>query len=295
MDRQKSGQTDKNAKFRLMTAMFIFGTIGIFVRNIPLPSSVIALARGVIGTLFLIIFTKIRRIKISYTEIKNNLSILCLSGMLIGIHWIFLFEAYRNTTVAVATLCYYLAPVFVIIASPFVLKEKLTFKQIVCIGVALIGMIFVSGIFEKGGTENLQLKGIFFGIGAAIIYAVVILLNKHLKKISSYTMTIMQLGIAAAVLAPYTLLTQNTGSLTFNFTTLILLGIIGIINTGITYTLYFSAIQELKAHTIAIFSYIDPIVAILLSTLILREKPDVFTVIGGIMILGSTLISELSS
>lgn len=295
MDRQKSGQTDKNAKFRLMTAMFIFGTIGIFVRNIPLPSSVIALARGVIGTLFLIIFTKIRKIKISYTEIKNNLSILCLSGMLIGIHWIFLFEAYRNTTVAVATLCYYLAPVFVIIASPFVLKEKLTFKQVVCIGVALIGMIFVSGIFEKGGTENLQLKGIFFGIGAAIIYAVVILLNKHLKKISSYTMTIMQLGIAAAVLAPYTLLTQNTGSLTFNFTTLILLGIIGIINTGITYTLYFSAIQELKAHTIAIFSYIDPIVAILLSTLILREKPDVFTVIGGIMILGSTLISELSS
>ena len=295
MDRQKSGQTDKNAKFRLMTAMFIFGTIGIFVRNIPLPSSVIALARGVIGTLFLIIFTKIRKIKISYTEIKNNLSILCLSGILIGIHWIFLFEAYRNTTVAVATLCYYLAPVFVIIASPFVLKEKLTFKQIVCIGVALIGMIFVSGIFEKGGTENLQLKGIFFGIGAAIIYAVVILLNKHLKKISSYTMTIMQLGIAAAVLAPYTLLTQNTGSLTFNFTTLILLGIIGIINTGITYTLYFSAIQELKAHTIAIFSYIDPIVAILLSTLILREKPDVFTVIGGIMILGSTLISELSS
>jgi transporter, eamA family len=295
MDRQKSGQTDKNAKFRLMTAMFIFGTIGIFVRNIPLPSSVIALARGVIGTLFLIIFTKIRKIKISYMEIKNNLSILCLSGMLIGIHWIFLFEAYRNTTVAVATLCYYLAPVFVIIASPFVLKEKLTFKQAVCIGVALIGMIFVSGIFEKGGTENLQLKGIFFGIGAAIIYAVVILLNKHLKKISSYTMTIMQLGIAATVLAPYTLLTQNTGSLTFNFTTLILLGIIGIINTGITYTLYFSAIQELKAHTIAIFSYIDPIVAILLSTLILREKPDVFTVIGGIMILGSTLISELSS
>ncbi len=295
MDRQKSGQTDKNAKFRLMTAMFIFGTIGIFVRNIPLPSSVIALARGVIGTLFLIIFTKIRKIKISYTEIKNNLSILCLSGMLIGIHWIFLFEAYRNTTVAVATLCYYLAPVFVIIASPFVLKEKLTFKQVVCIGVALIGMIFVSGIFEKGGTENLQLKGIFFGIGAAIIYAVVILLNKHLKKISSYTMTIMQLGIAAAVLAPYTLLTQNMASLTFNFTTLILLGIIGIINTGITYTLYFSAIQELKAHTIAIFSYIDPIVAILLSTLILREKPDVFTVIGGIMILGSTLISELSS
>ena len=151
MERQDNGQNEKNAKIRLMAAMFIFGTIGIFVRNIPLPSSVIALARGIIGTLFLIIFTGIKKIKISYKEIKNNLIILCLSGMLIGIHWIFLFEAYHHTTVAIATLCYYLAPVFVIIVSPFVLKEKLSLKQAVCVVVALVGMIFVSGVLKKKG------------------------------------------------------------------------------------------------------------------------------------------------
>ena len=295
MDGQENEQNEKSAKIRLMAAMFIFGTIGIFVRNIPLPSSVIALARGIIGTLFLIIFTRIKKIRISYEEIKNNLVILCLSGMLIGIHWIFLFEAYHHTTVAVATLCYYLAPVFVIIASPFVLKEKLSFKQVACVAVALAGMIFVSGILKRGSMGNFQITGVLFGLGAAVIYATVIILNKHLKQISSYAMTIMQLGIAVAVLTPYTLLTQNMGELAFSFMTIILLGVVGIVNTGITYGLYFSGIKELKAHTIAIFSYIDPIVAIFLSIIILREKPDIFTIIGGALILGSTLASELSS
>ena len=295
MDGQKNEQNEKSAKIRLVAAMFIFGTIGIFVRSIPMPSSVIALARGIIGTLFLIIFTRIKKIRISYEEIKNNLVILCLSGMLIGIHWIFLFEAYHHTTVAVATLCYYLAPVFVIIASPFVLKEKLSLKQGVCVAVALVGMIFVSGIFKRESMGNFQITGVLFGLGAAVIYATVIILNKHLKQISSYAMTIMQLGIAVAVLTPYTLLTQNMGELTFSFMTIILLGVVGIVNTGITYGLYFSGIKELKAHTIAIFSYIDPIVAIFLSIIILREKPDIFTIIGGALILGSTLASELSS
>lgn len=295
MDGQKNEQNEKSAKIRLVAAMFIFGTIGIFVRSIPLPSSVIALARGIIGTLFLIIFTGIKKIRISYEEIKNNLVILCLSGMLIGIHWIFLFEAYHHTTVAVATLCYYLAPVFVIIASPFVLKEKLSLKQGVCVAVALVGMIFVSGIFKRESMGNFQITGVLFGLGAAVIYATVIILNKHLKHISSYAMTIMQLGIAVAVLTPYTLLTQNMRELTFSFMTIILLGVVGIVNTGITYGLYFSGIKELKAHTIAIFSYIDPIVAIFLSIIILREKPDIFTIIGGALILGSTLASELSS
>lgn len=292
MNRQ--GKTEEaNARIRLIVAMTIFGTIGIFVKHIPLPSSIIALARGIIGTGFLLIFTKIKKIKISFSEIKNNFPILSLSGMLIGIHWIFLFEAYHHTTVAVATLCYYLAPVFIIIASPFVLKEKLSSKKIICVIAALIGMIFVSGIFKEGGTENLKIKGILFGVSAAIIYATVILLNKHLKNISSYGMTVMQIGIAAVILLPYTVATQNFGNLSFDFLAVVLLLVVGILNTGITYSLYFSSIKELKAQTIAIFSYIDPIVAIFLSTFLLKEKPDIYTVIGGILILGATFASEL--
>lgn len=293
MKRNSNDGREKSAKLRLIMAMFIFGTLGVFVRNILLPSSVVAFFRGVIGTLFLIGFVKMRKIKISYREMRNNLLVLSLSGMLIGINWILLFEAYRYTTVAIATLCYYLAPVFVMLASPFILKEKLTVKKVVCIVIALIGMVFVSGIFQKGETENLQIKGIMFGVGAAAIYASIVLLNKRLKRISSYSMTIIQLGIAAIVIIPYILMTQNIGSLTFDFSTIILLGIVGILNTGIAYVLYFSVFQELKAHTIAIFSYIDPIVAILVSALILKEIPDVFTIVGGGLILGSTLASEL--
>ena len=115
-------QQNGTAKAKLILAMFIFGTIGLFVRNISLPSSVIALVRGVIGTLFLIVFTKLKKEKISITSIKKNALTLILSGAAIGVNWILFFESYRYTTVAAATLCYYFAPIFVILLAPVFYK-----------------------------------------------------------------------------------------------------------------------------------------------------------------------------
>lgn len=141
----------------LASAMFIFGTIGIFRKYIPLPSSVLAMARGWIGMLFLFCVLLIQGKKPSWREIQPNLLLLVLSGAFIGINWILLFESYQYTTVAVATLCYYMAPILVILASPFVLKEKLTAKKSLCVAVALLGMVFVSGVVGSGITG---MKGI---------------------------------------------------------------------------------------------------------------------------------------
>lgn len=282
-----------NALLRYTLAMFIFGTIGIFVRHVALPSSVIALVRGSIGMLFLLMVVLFSRQKISGTAIRQNLLPLCLSGAFIGFNWIFLFEAYRYTTVATATLCYYLAPVFVILAAPFFLKEKLTVKKLLCVTAALIGMVFVSGVLQTGIPAPDEMKGIFFGIAAALLYASVVICNKFIHDISSYDMTIMQLGIAAFVLLPYTLITEDIGSLQFTLPTVMLLLFVSIVHTGIAYALYFSAMQGLSSHTIAIFSYVDPIVAIVLSALLLSEPMGVSGVIGAVLILGSTLISGL--
>lgn len=282
-----------NALLRYTLAMFIFGTIGIFVRHVALPSSVIALVRGSIGMLFLLMVVLLSRKKISGAAIRQNLLLLCLSGAFIGFNWIFLFEAYRYTTVATATLCYYLAPVFVILAAPFFLKEKLTVKKLLCVTAALIGMVFVSGVLQTGIPAADEMKGIFFGIAAALLYASVVLCNKFIHDISSYDMTIMQLGIAAFVLLPYTLITEDIGSLQVTLPTVLLLLFVSIVHTGIAYALYFSAMQDLSSHTIAIFSYVDPIVAIVLSALLLSEPMGIFGVIGAVLILGSTLISGL--
>ena len=285
--------SEMQAKLKIIFAMVTFGTIGIFVRNIDLPSTVIALARGIVGTLFLLLVVFAKGQGVDKVAIKRNLKTLAISGACIGFNWILLFEAYRYTTVATATLAYYMAPIFVMMASPFVLKERLSAIKILCVAMALTGMVLVSGVVQSG-TEGVDFTGILCGVGAASLYATVILLNKFIKEISAYDMTIMQLGLAALVLFPYTFAVENFGALTPDTTSLLLLAVVGVIHTGFTYALYFSSIQSLKAQTVAIFSYIDPIVAIILSAVLLNESMDIYSIVGAVLVLGSTFVSELA-
>lgn len=286
-----------NAKIKIITAMVTFGTIGVFVRYIPLPSSIIALVRGVLATIFLLAVMAAGKRRPDGTAIRRNLALLVISGGLIGFNWILLFEAYNYTSVAVATLCYYLAPVFVIIASPFVLGEKLTLRKTLCVAAALAGMVLVSGVIQNyvsvGNIEDLSLTGVILGIGAGALYATIILMNKKLKDISSYDTTVVQLAAASIILVPYCLMTVDMGTLEVTPVSTVLLLIVGIVHTGIAYVLYFGSIKELPAQTVAIFSYIDPILAVLLSALLLKESMDMLSILGAIMILGSTFVSEM--
>ena len=286
-----------NAKIKIITAMVTFGTIGVFVRYIPLPSSIIALVRGVLATIFLLTVMAAGKRRPDRTAIRRNLALLVISGGMIGFNWILLFEAYNYTSVAVATLCHYLAPVFVIIASPFVLGEKLKMRKNIKVISALDGMVMVSGVIQNyvsgGNAEDLNRTGVLLGIGAGALYATIILMNKKLKNISSYDTTVMQLAAASIVLVPYCLLTVDIGSLEVTPGSAVLLVIVGIVHTGIAYVLYFGSIKELPAQTVAIFSYIDPILAVLLSAFLLKESMDMLSISGAILILGSTFVSEM--
>lgn len=293
-EKEKRNWKQNLSRIEFVSAMILFGTIGIFVRNISLPSSVVALVRGIVGTLFLLLVVWLRKIKLSKHAIKNNLLLLAVSGTCIGINWILLFEAYRYTTVATATLCYYLAPVFVILVSPIFLKEKLTKKKLICVLVALVGMFFVSGVMETGIPTMAEIRGVLLGIGAAGFYASVIVMNKHLKNISAFERTITQLGTAAIVLLPYTMVTENVVLAEVDMKSWVFLLIVGIVHTGIAYAVYFAAMKDLKGQTIAIFSYIDPIVAIILSACFLKEAMGIYGVVGAVLILGSTFVSEMS-
>ncbi len=283
----------KREKLKMITAMALFGTIGIFVRYIPLPSSIIAFCRGIVGMLFLLLVTVLRKSRISGEAIRKNLLWLILSGAFLGMNWILLFEAYRYTTVATATLCYYLAPIIVILAAPVLLKEKLTLRKIICTVVALIGMVCVSGVLQNGIPTLGEAKGILFGLGAAVLYATIILLNKKIRDISAYDKTIMQLGVSALVLVPYCLLTEDVGALSVEPKVLLLLLFVGIVHTGVTYFLYFGAIEHIHAQSVAIISYLDPVIAVLLSIFVLGEGMNVIGIIGAVLVLGAALMSEL--
>lgn len=284
-------------KLKMTASMLIFGTIGIFVRSISVPSGILAALRGFTGALFLIILTYILKKRISFKAIKANFIILLLSGAAIGINWILLFESYRHTTVAKATLCYYLAPIFFVIISPFVLNEKMTLKKLLCTFAALGGMILISGIVDNGFNQNIFMKddwkGITLAVGAAVFYAAVMVSNKKIHDIGAFDKTIVQLITAAIVILPYSLSAETISATSINPKTTVLTAVIGILHTGVAYVLYFSAVKELPAQSTAILSYIDPAAAVLLSVLLLNETMKPLNFVGAAMILGAAMLSEL--
>lgn len=280
-----------HAKF--VTVMLIFGSIGIFVKGINLSSVEIALLRGILGSLFLIGASIIIRRKFSFAGIRRNFLLLIFSGNALGLNWIFLFEAYRYTTIAASTLSYYFAPIIVIMLAHAVLKEKLTILKTAGILAAMCGLFLVvtngdSAIAEPGN----HVIGIMYGLLAALFYAGVILMNKFIKNLPDFDTTVVQLTVAAMVLFPYVLLKENMNFAWPGLESIAFILIVGIVHTGIAYLLYFSALKELKGQSIAIMSYIDPVSAVIFAAVFLGEGMTFPQIAGGILILGSTFFSE---
>ncbi|NLO10191.1 MAG: DMT family transporter [Clostridiales bacterium] len=278
-------------KIYFIISMIIFGSIGLIIKGIPLSSAQIAMIRGVIGSIFLIIAALVMKKKPSFKEIKKNLIFLIASGAALGFNWILLFEAYKNTTITNATLSYYFAPVIVVFLSPLILKEKLTFRKLLSILAAIIGMFLVAWTGGDGSLASNELVGIGFGLSAAFLYALVVILNKLIKNMGGLDTTIIQLTIASLILIPYVLL---QGAVPFNLldtSAIVKLALVGLINTGLAYLLYFSSVQKLGSQTVAILSYIDPISALVMSAIFIGERITGLQLLGGLLILGGAFVS----
>ena len=284
---------DRRSVIMFISSMLIFGTIGIFRRFIPLSSAFLAFARGILGGLFLFVFVRLKK---NYTGEKlqpHDLRMLALTGALIGINWMLLVEAYNHTTVAIATLCYYMQPTIVVLLSPIIFKEKLTAKKALCAAAAIVGMILVSGVIGDRSSQSGNLRGVLLGLGAAAFYAAVVIMNKQLRGIDAYQKTTVQLLSAGIIMIPYLLLTNSFGSGGFSLPAVILLLIVGIVHTGIAYVLYFGSMDGMRVQSIALLSYIDPVSALLLSALFLREPLSALSILGAVLIIGSAIISEM--
>lgn len=275
-----------------ISSMLIFGTIGVFRRYIPLSSAFLAFSRGILGGLFLLFFMKVRKKGAGAKLPPRMLLRLAATGAMIGVNWILLFEAYSYTTVAVATLCYYMAPTIVVLLSPLLFKERLTGKKALCAAVSIVGMALVSGVIGGGGQGG-SVRGVLLGLGAAVFYAAVVIMNKKTPGINAYQKTTVQLLSAGLVMAPYLLLTNGFTGEGFSLSAVLLLLAVGVVHTGVAYALYFGGMEGLSVQTIAVFSYIDPVSALLFSALLLREPLSLLNIIGAVMIIGSAMVSEV--
>ena len=282
----------KNPRFLNITAMAVFGTIALFVRNISLPSGEIALYRAVLASILISMYLLGSRQKIPFGKIKKELPLLVFSGIAMGFNWILLFEAYKYTTVSVATLSYYFAPVLVTIACPILFREKMTKKQILCFIMSTLGIVLITGIGDMSSGSN-HLLGIMFGLGAAVLYAIVVLINKFIKNVDGIHRTFLQFLAAIVILIPYVMATGGIHLASLNGIGWGCLLVVGLIHTGIAYCMYFTSLKDLSGQKAAILSYIDPLVAVLLSVTLLGEPMTGMQILGGGLILGFTLWNEL--
>lgn len=279
------------AKLMLSAAMVIFGTLGVFTRNIGVTSGELALYRAVLASVliwFYLVF--IKKGGLNLKNAGRELPLLLASGIAMGINWILLFQAYRYTTISAATLSYYFAPVIVTVASPLLFHERLTAKQIICFVMSTLGLVLIIG--TGGGEETAGITGILFGLGAAVFYAAVILLNKFIKNVAGIQRTILQMLAAVVTLLPYVAVSSGFNLNLLDGTGWACLLTVGLFHTGITYCLYFSALKDLTGQEAAILSYIDPLVAVIISVLLLGEPMTLMQLIGGALILGFTLWNE---
>lgn len=281
----------KTDKIMLCVSMAIFGTIGLFTRNISVSSGELALYRAILAAALIFLYLILTKQKMDLKSIGKEVPLLLFSGIAMGINWVLLFQAYRYTTISAATLSYYFAPVIVTVVCPFLFHEKMTIKQVVCFIMSTVGLVLIIG-FENMGQGGTDLIGILFGLGAAVFYAAVILLNKLIKSVAGIQRTFWQFVAAILILIPYVACTGGSTLENLDGKGWICLLLVGLIHTGITYCMYFSSLKNLKGQEVAILSYIDPLVAVFVSVTILGEKMTFWQFVGGLLILGFTLWNE---
>ncbi len=279
-------------RIQFALSMLVFGTIALFVRNIALTSAQIALSRAVLAAALLGFYLLIKRTNPAKGVKKSDLVLLLASGAAMGFNWILLFEAYRYTTVSLATLCYYFAPVLVTLLSPILFRERMNARGVLCFVASTAGLVLIVGVSGVGGGNHAL--GILFGLGAATLYATVMLLNKTIKSVGGLSRTFLQFLAAITVLLPYVLIVDGGFPLRhLGATGLVCLFVVGLVHTGVTYCLYFSALWRLPGQEVAILSYIDPLVAVVVSVAFLGEPITIWQIAGGVLILGSSLFNEV--
>lgn len=286
---KKGGIYVRTAYFKYIGSLFIFGLNGIIASFIILTSYEIVLMRTAIGSLFLLLVITLSKQKLKKLEFKEDIIYLVVSGVALGLSWIFLFEAYVQIGVSLSTIIYYSGPIIVIGISPLMLNEKVNMKKIVSLILVFLGLILINSNIAFNG-ENLW--GVVYGLLSAIMYAVMIIATKRQKEAENILNSMYRLTVSFSVVFIYTLIKGgiNINGIIDNVGMLIILGVF---NTGFGCYLYFSSISKLPVGTVAILGYLEPLSAVFFSIIILKEHLAFIQIIGVIFVFGGAILGEL--
>lgn len=279
-------------RLKYTIAVVLYGTIGLFLRQISVPSEIVVMCRGLIGSTFILAYMKIRGRKLDLSSIRRNRVWLLVSGICLGLNWVFLFAAYLHTTVAIASLCNYMAPTIVVVIAPALLREPLNKKKIPCVFAAFVGIVLVSEFWMDHAGNML---GVLLGLSAAVCFVIIVICNRKMQGIDAHDKSVVQLVVSAITVLPYVLIRNPGAKINWDPISVALILMLGLVHTGAAYCLYFSGMSTLPVQTVAIIGYLEPVVSVLCSTLILHEHMSLYGWIGVILILGAAVISETTN
>lgn len=273
---------------KYLASLLLFGSNGIVASGISLPSTQIVLLRTLLGAALLVVVLLVSRQPLVGREHPRQVAALAVSGGALGVSWVFLFQAYRLVGVGTSTLLYYLGPVIVMALAPLLLHERLGAPKLACFAAVLLGAYLV---VSQGSSGLGSARGILCGLGAAAFYAVMVIAGKGSHDVGGLEAATIQLVASFAVVALYT---PFAGALQpVAPSSLPMVAMLGLVNTGLGCYLYFSAMGRLSVQSVSVLGYLEPVSAVLLSAILLAEPLGPGRILGAVLVLGGAMACEL--
>lgn len=274
--------------FRYIGSLLLFGFNGIVASHIPLDSTHIVLLRSLLGSMSLLAFFFLSGHRFSFTGRGQDVLLICLSGAAMGASWMLLYEGYQRIGVATASLLYYCGPVIVMALSPLFFREKLTYVKLIGFSAVCAGIVLINGL----SGEALNVIGCICGIGGAVFYAVMLILNKKARSVDGMENSLLQMLSATATTVLFLLCREQLSFSVTKGRVWLWILLLGLVNTGFGCWCYFSAIGALPVQTVAVCGYIEPMSAVVFSALLLREHMTPPQLLGAVLIVGGALFAE---
>lgn len=242
----------------------LLGTIGIFVANTGQSPLAIVFYRCLFGCLALLAWAyfsgKINELKLSKSQIKY----VSIIGVFMVIIWSLYFYSLRLIPIGISTLVFHIQAFWVLILGAVFFKEKITLRSCFILTLALLGLALSTGLLNGSsagfGLSNAFLKGIGICILGSFFYAVTTLIAKLNTGISSLSLTWWQCAVGALVTAWVPFLKGWP----LEFSAWAWLIGIGVIHSGLAFTLIYQGISRLSTSRIAVLQFVYPGTAILI-------------------------------
>lgn len=279
-------------RLQVIGNMVLFGTIPLVVVGLNLSSPAIIQWRTLIGSIFLFLLATITKKPVGWDGIRKTWLPLTCSGICLGLNWITIFESYQTISVGITIVICYSAPILVFLLSPLLFRTHTTRAEVIGIIATVLGMVLMNLTSQVDGMTG---GSLLFPCLAALCYAGVLISGRYITGVSGRDSTLVQMVISFLIATLYSVL--RMGELTQIPTSMgwVILVVLGILHTGLGYTLFFHLISKVPAQEFALLSYVEPASALLLAGIVLKEQMTPAQLLGAALIFGGVIYAQIRS